>query len=91
MKVAIPDPQRSLLLKMPLYTPVLLGLQDRKKTALTIRVDNLASFRKPELPIQVGFCLYRSEAGTWLVCVPFRVFDNPKDPLEGDTYLNPRQ
>lgn len=91
MKITIPELQRNILLKMPLYMPLLLGLEGRSETALTIRVDDLASFGKPELSIQVGFVLYRSEAGTWLVCVPFRVIDKPGDPLEGDAYINPRQ
>lgn len=56
-KVAIPEPQRGLLLRMPTYTPVLLGLEGRNETALTVRVDSLDSFRKPELPIQAGFVL----------------------------------
>ncbi|MBI2997902.1 MAG: hypothetical protein HYY46_05535 [Deltaproteobacteria bacterium] len=90
-RVVIPEPQRALLLRMPSYTPLLLGLERRNETALTMRVEDLASFRKPELPIQVGFVLYRSEAGMWLVCVPFRIIDKPEDPLEGDAYINPRQ
>jgi len=52
---------------VPVYTPVLLGLKDRKETALVMRVEDPGPFRKPELPIQAGFALYRSGAGTWLV------------------------
>lgn len=91
MQITIPELNRSVLLQMPLYTPVLLGLADRNETALTMRVDDLTSFRKPELPITVRFTAFRSGLGTWVVCVSFRVVDNPQDPLEGDAYLNPRQ
>jgi len=89
METKIPEPQRPFLLRAPVYTPSITGLGD--KADVVIRVDSLSSFRKPKLPIQVGLTLYRSGSGTWLVCVPFRIFDNPQDPLEGDTYLNPRQ
>lgn len=91
MQITIPELNRSVLLQMALYTPVLLGLADRNETALTMRVDDLTSFRKPELPITIKFTAYRSRLGTWVVCVAFRVVDNPQDPLEGDAYLNPRQ
>jgi hypothetical protein len=76
---------------MPVYTPVLLSLVDREMAALTIRVDDLSSFRKPKVLITVKFVAHRSKQGTWVVCVAFRVADNPQDPLEGDAYLNPRQ
>ncbi|MBI3058894.1 MAG: hypothetical protein HYY81_06235 [Deltaproteobacteria bacterium] len=90
-RVVSPEPQRALLLRMPTHTPVLWGLEGRNETTLAMRVDSLDGFRKAELPVQVGFALYRSGDGTWLVCVPFRIVDNPESPLEGGAYLNPRQ
>lgn len=90
-RIAIPEPNRSLLLRMPLYTPVLLGLEGRNETGLVMRVDDLTTFRKPELPITIKLVAWRSGQGTWLICIVFRVVDNPQDPLEGDAYLNPRQ
>ena len=91
MKIAIADPQRSILLGMPTYTPFLLGLEGRNDTAVIIRVDDLASFLETELPITIKFVAYRGRLGAWVVCVAFRVVDDAHDPLEGDTYLNPRQ
>ncbi len=91
MHVTIPETNRRALLSLPLYTPVLLGLADREVTSLTIRVDDLQSFRQAEIPITIKFVAHRSTQGTWVMCVAFRVADNPHEPLEGDAYLNPRQ
>lgn len=86
-----PEPQRRALVKMPVYTPVLLGLAERNETALLVRVDDLWSFRKAGMPISVKFIAWRSERGTWVCCVAFRVAEKSEGPLEGDAYLNPRQ
>lgn len=79
---------RRILLQMPTYTPSLLATGD--DLALVIRVEKLAPFRKP-LPLMVRVVTWQHGGGAWLVTVAFRVTDNPKDPMEGDAYLNPRQ
>ena len=85
------DSIKQILLKLPVYTPTLIGAPDERMAALLLRVDSLQQGFKPKgLKFQVAFAGYEHE-GSYLACVAFRVFDNPTDPLEGDAYLNPRQ
>jgi hypothetical protein len=60
-------------------------------TALVLRVERLKPFRHERLPITVQLAAECSPEHTWVVAIAFRVADNPRKPLEGDAYLNPRQ
>ena len=79
---------RNTVLAMPLWTPALVAMED--ELSLVLRTDNLRSFQKP-LPITVRVVSWRSREGTWVVCVAFRVMEDPKNPVEGAAYLNPQQ
>jgi hypothetical protein len=79
---------RSLLLKIPTFTPTLLATGEL--LSLVLRVDKLQPFRKP-FPLTLRFTAWCAESGTWICAMAFRVADHPTDPLEGDAYLNPRQ
>lgn len=89
MRPQFPPPVKKILLQMPLYTPAILGTENGY-AALILRVEKLKSFRG-DYPIMVRLATWQSLGGTWIVAVAFRVYDNPKDPMEGDAYLNPRQ
>jgi hypothetical protein len=79
---------RSLLLTMPTYTPALLATGEL--LSLVLRVDTLQPFRK-HYPITLRFSAWCAPSGTWVCALAFRVADSPTSPLEGDSYLNPRQ
>lgn len=91
MDVGIPEARRRLLLKAPVFTPILIGVKACKQTALALRVDTLAPFRKPEFRIQVSLVFYRSTSECWLVSVPFCIWTSPLTRRRGNAYLNPRQ
>src|SRR5262245_466650 len=67
---------RNTVLAMPLWTPALLAMED--ELSLVLRTDNLRSFQKP-LPITVRVVSWRSREGSWVVCVAFRVMEDPKN------------
>ena len=91
MNFSLPTAARSLLLRLPLYTPALLGLEGQEITALVLRVEDLQPFRQVRLPIRLRLAAWCSGQGTWVVTLAFRVVDDLTSPLEGDAYLNPRQ
>jgi hypothetical protein len=84
------DNLKKILLQIPIYTPSLIGVPEERTTALLLRVDSPQPFKRKGLKFQVSFAGYEHE-GTYLACVAFRAFDRPRDPLEGDAYLNPLQ
>lgn len=91
MDVVIAEARRRLLLKAPVFTPVLIGVKACNRTALAMRVDSLAPFRKPEFRIQIRLVFYRSASGSWLVSVPFCIWTSRLTHRRGNAYLNPRQ
>ena len=91
MRIDLPDSMRSVLRRAPVYTPALIGLEGSEELALAMRVENLAPFRRADLLITVRLVVWCSDQGTWVVVIAFRVVDDPRNPCEGDAYLNPRQ
>ena len=93
--IHIPAEQRSELLKRELYKPrvygVDLGVEGAGETGMLVRVEDLAPFRDPELPLAIKPVAYQSEERTWVVCLILRVMRLPRGTLLAGAYLNPRQ
>ncbi len=87
----ISERQRSDLLKRELYKLLIFGLEGRQETGLMVRVENLALFHNPGLPIAIKLVAYQGEQGTWVICVVLRVMELPQGTLVAAAYLNPRQ
>jgi hypothetical protein len=79
------------LLRAPLQTPLVVGLEKPEETALAFRTTDLFSFRRSGLSLTVKPIGYQGKEGAWVVAIIFRISDLPTGALEGAAYLNPRK
>ncbi|HEX9442676.1 MAG TPA: hypothetical protein VGA73_01080 [Candidatus Binatia bacterium] len=89
--IHIPAEQRAELLKRALYKPRIYGVEGAEETGLLVRVEDLAPFHDPGLPLAIKPVAYQSEERTWVVCLILRVLRLPRGTLLAGAYLNPRQ
>lgn len=89
-KPVLTEAQRSLLLRVPLFVPVVLTTDDSKEVAVLLRVDDLARYRKARLPLRCKFTTWQNMFGTWVACLALRVADRRENLLEVATHFNPR-
>jgi hypothetical protein len=79
-----------MLLHQPVHTPLLISLEKRRETGLALRVTDLFSFRRADIPVAVRLLGYQGKEGVWAIVIVFRVAGGSTPHLEGKAYLNPR-
>jgi len=90
-RISLSHTSQTVLLRQPVLTPVMVSLENPDQATVAIRVDDLFSFRRQNLPIVTKLVGYQAKEGIWVVAIAFAVARNTTTCWESAVYINPRQ